>query len=121
MQIFFKLVNMMGLGMGVNRRVCLCVTGWVGGCGPACVCAYSTCMCVSEGAVRLLKGPLCAAISLWDSGTGSGAHKQSSLFISWKLSEQAFQSESITSGWTGKWKVWEGLGMCITELCGMDR
>lgn len=41
---------------------------------------------------RLLKGALCAAISLWDSGIGSGAQKQSSLFISWKASEQVSQS-----------------------------
>lgn len=70
---------------------------------------------------KLLKGALCAAISLWDSGIGSGAQKQSSLFISWRASEQVSQSESVTNGWRGKERESEGLGMCITELCGMDR
>lgn len=60
----------MGLGMGVNRRVCLCVTGWVGGCEPACVCAYSTCMWVSEwgGCQAPQRAPMCCyqPLGLWD-------------------------------------------------------
>lgn len=97
---------MMALGMGANRRVCLCVSGRVGRCGHACVCAG---MCVFTRGLfldfRLLKGALCAAISLRDSGTGSSAQKQSSLFISWKASEQVSQSGSVTNGWRGKARV----------------
>lgn len=50
---------------------------------------------------KLLKGALCAAISLWDSGIGSRSKKQSSLFISWKANEQVSQSEPMTDGWGG--------------------
>lgn len=48
---------------------------------------------------------------------GSGAQKQSSLFISWKANEQVSQSKSVTNGWRGKERESEGVGMCITELC----
>lgn len=97
--------------------------GWVGRCGHACV--YAGVCVLARGLFldfKLLKGALCAAISLWDSGIGSGAQKQSSLFISWKASEQVSQSESMTNGWRGKERESESFGMCITELwCGVDR
>lgn len=70
--------------------------------------------------LKLLKGALCAAISLWDSGIGSGAQKQSSLFSSWKASEQVSHSECMTNAWRGDERGSEGLGMCVTEPYGMD-
>lgn len=71
---------------------------------------------------KLLKGALCAAISLWDSGIGSGAQKQSSLFISWKASEQVSQSESMTNGWRGKERESEGFRYVHELSCnGRDR
>lgn len=52
----------MYLGMGVDRRA------WVGVCMHGCVWVRG--LFLDFG---LLKGALCAAISLWDSGIGSGA------------------------------------------------
>lgn len=68
-------------------------------------------------ALELLKGALCAAISLWDFSDWQRTQKQSSLFISWKANEQVSQSKSVTNGWRGKERESEGVGMCITELC----
>lgn len=67
----------------------------------ACICVCA-CVCVVRGLLldfKLLKGALCAAISLWDSEIGSRGQKQSSLFISWKANEQVSQSKSVTDGW----------------------
>lgn len=58
---------------------------------------------------KLLKGALCATISPWDSGVGSRALKQSSLFISWKASEQVSQSEPVTNGCRRKAREIEGV------------
>lgn len=68
---------------------------------------------------KLLKGALCATISPWDSGIGSRAQKQSSLFISWKPSEQVSQSEPMTNGCRRKAREHKGLGLCISV--GMER
>lgn len=65
---------------------------------------------------RLLKGALCAAISLWDSGIGSGAQKQSSLFISWKASEQVSQSR-VHDQWVERER--EGKRE-FKHVCGVD-
>lgn len=78
------------------------------------------CVCVRVRGLfldfELLKGALCAAISLWDSGIGSRAQKQSSLFISWKASEQVSQSESMTNGRGGVGVGGACMAVCTTEL-----
>lgn len=110
-QILFKAgASVMGLGIEGKRGACLClrVGGKVWTCLSLCMHAY-ICVCVCVRFIvrglfldfKLLKGALCAAISLWDSGIGSRGQKQSSLFISWKANEQVSQSEPMTDGWGG--------------------
>lgn len=78
------------------------------------------CVCVVRGLLldfKLLKGALCAAISLWDSEIGSRGQKQSSLFISWKANEQVSQSESMTDGWVEEEGGKLGVGGCQWGCC----
>lgn len=76
-QIFFKLVEVKGVGLGVNRRVCLCLS-----CDCMCLC-----VCVSEGAMfwtlASSQGPYVLLSASGTLGLADGAQKQSSLFISW--------------------------------------
>lgn len=79
-QIFFKLDDVKGVGLEVNRRVCLCVS--------------CNCMCVREwggGGVFGLqppqRGPMCCyqPLGLWD--WQMEPRKQRRLFISWNKCE----------------------------------
>ena len=63
LQIFFKLVNMMGFGNGSGQKgVFVRLSGWVWACMRVCVCVCK-CVSVCEGAVFGLgspqRGPMC--------------------------------------------------------------
>lgn len=102
-------------GMGVEKeRVCVWrVSGWVVRAWLY-VCVYCLCVCVCEGTGWFFwtlgpsKGAFCAAISLWDSGTGSRAQKQSSLLISWQAGEQVSQSASLSNNQEKQSEALEG-------------
>lgn len=100
----------MGLGMGVDRRVCLYV--WAGGlsgwgtsmCVCMHVCEWGGCFWTSSSS----KGPY---VQLSASGTlGLAAEPRNKAVCSFpgRASEQVSQSESMTNGWRVKERESEG-------------
>lgn len=83
----------------------------------ACVCATGKRVRGLLLALELLKGALCAAISLWDFSDWQQSPETKQFVHFLETNEQVSQSKSVTNGWRGKERESEGVGMCITELC----